>query len=76
MTLSDKAKEKLEHIKKVYIKESEVCMSELLANIEADGLSVEESFYLYIAAMEWSCGDVFYVRYDDACDLEEIEVEI
>ena len=31
--------------------QSEVCMGELLANISADGMSIEDAFELYIKAM-------------------------
>lgn len=77
MKASDRLREKLEHVKKVYVEESDVCMSELLGSMQADGLSIEEAFYLYISAMVWSDGDAFFVK--EGCSLdnkvEEIEVE-
>lgn len=55
-TLCDK---KLEEIKSGY-GDSEVCMGEMLASVPADGLTVEEAFYLYIRAMQWAEGDRFF----------------
>ena len=40
--------------------QSEVCMGELLANISADGMSVEDAFELYIKAMNYAEKDEFY----------------
>lgn len=34
--------------------QSEVCMGELLANISADGMSIEDAFELYIKAMNYA----------------------
>lgn len=44
--------------------DNDICMSELLASIPADGLSVEDAFELYIQAMKWSDGDKFFVVSD------------
>lgn len=35
-------------------------MGEMLASVPADGLTVEEAFYLYIRAMQWAEGDRFF----------------
>lgn len=40
--------------------QSEVCMGELLANISADGMSIEDAFELYIKAMNYAEKDEFY----------------
>lgn len=45
--------------------DNDICMSELLASISADGLSIEDAFELYIQAMKWSDGDRFLVVSDD-----------
>ena len=34
-------------------------MGEMLASIPADGMSIEDAFYLYIAAQNWANGDEF-----------------
>ena len=34
-------------------------MGEILASIPADGMSIEDAFYLYIAAQNWANGDEF-----------------
>ena len=39
--------------------ESEVVMGEMLASVPADGMSIEDAFYLYIAAQNWANGDEF-----------------
>ena len=39
--------------------ESDVIMGEMLASIPADGMSIEDAFYLYIAAQNWANGDEF-----------------
>ena len=39
---------------------SYVCMGELLANISADGMSIEDAFELYIKAMNYAEKDEFY----------------
>ena len=40
--------------------QSEVCMGELLANISADGMSIEDAFELYIKAMNYAEKDEIY----------------
>lgn len=50
----------LEYIEKQY-NGNDISMSEILASIPADGLSIEEAFELYIKAMKWSDGDRFFV---------------
>ena len=40
--------------------QSEVCMGELLANISADGMSIEDACELYIKAMNYAEKDEFY----------------
>lgn len=54
----------LEQIEAEYHK-SDVCMGELLADIPARGLSMEEAFELNIAARKWADGDEFYRVIDD-----------
>ena len=44
--------------KDMYYK-SDVVMGEMLASIPADGMSIEDAFYLYIAAQNWANGDEF-----------------
>ena len=39
--------------------EDEVVMGEVLASEKADGLTIEESFFLYILAQNWANGDEF-----------------
>ena len=34
-------------------------MGEMLASVPADGMSIEDAFYLYIAAQNWANGDEF-----------------
>ena len=48
----------LTKVKEMYHK-SEVVMGEILASIPADGMSIEDAFYLYIAAQNWANGDEF-----------------
>lgn len=45
-------------VKDMYYK-SDVVMGEMLASIPADGMSIEDAFYLYIAAQNWANGDEF-----------------
>ena len=45
-------------VKEMY-HESEVVMGEMLASVPADGMSIEDAFYLYIAAQNWANGDEF-----------------
>lgn len=44
---------------------SEVVLSETLASVPADGLSIEEAFKLYVEAMCWGEGDRFYMVKED-----------
>lgn len=60
----------LEQIKNEY-HNSEVCMTELLASISAQGLNLEEAFDLYIAARKWADGDHFSCH-RDVDDIEEL----
>lgn len=46
----------LDDVKEIYM-DSPVCMSETLATIPANGLSLEEAFDLYAKAIEWSDND-------------------
>ena len=48
----------LEELKVLY-HEDEVVMGEILASEKADGLTIEESFFLYILAQNWANGDEF-----------------
>ena len=45
-------------VKEMY-HESDVVMGEMLASVPADGMSIEDAFYLYIAAQNWANGDEF-----------------
>lgn len=49
---------------------SEVVLSETLASIPADGLSIEEAFKLYVEAMYWGEGDRFYMAKEDEGDIK------
>ena len=70
--------------------QSEVCMGELLANISADGMSIEDAFELYIKAMNYAEKDEFYQLADrevklltakneddkhNCCKLEEVKTK-
>ena len=48
----------LTKVKEMYHK-SDVVMGEMLASIPADGMSIEDAFYLYIAAQNWANGVEF-----------------
>ena len=48
----------LTKVKEMY-HESEVVMGEMFASVPADGMSIEDAFYLYIAAQNWANGDEF-----------------
>ena len=48
----------LEKLKVLY-HEDEVVMGEILASEKANGLTIEESFFLYILAQNWANGDEF-----------------
>lgn len=59
--LQEQGKQKkltLDKVKDMY-RDSEVVMGEMLSSTSADGLSVEEVFYLYVAAQNWANGDEF-----------------
>ena len=58
----------LEKLKVLY-REDDVVMGEILASEKADGLTIEESFFLYILAQNWANGDEF----SWACGGEEEE---
>ena len=60
----------LDQIQKDY-ETSEVVMGEMLAIVPADGLSVEEAFFLYLKALNWAEGDLFFRQYNDGI-IEEI----
>ena len=60
----------LEGIKVLYHK-NDVCMSELLATIPADNLTLEQAFELYIMARKWADGDKFFCHRDEN-DIEEL----
>lgn len=45
-------------LKKLYHGD-DVVMGEILDSEKADGLTIEESFYLYILAQNWANGDEF-----------------
>ena len=55
--------------------DSEVVMGEMLASTAADGLSVEEAFYLYIAAQNWANGDEFsqVLGDNDECEVDLVK---
>ena len=48
----------MEKLKELYHGD-DVVMGEILASERADGLTIEESFYLYILAQNWANGDKF-----------------
>lgn len=48
----------LPKLKELYHRD-DVVMGEILASERADGLTIEESFYLYILAQNWANGDEF-----------------
>lgn len=48
---------------------SDIILSETLASIPADGLSLEEAFILYVKAMYWGEGDCFYMVTEDEDDI-------
>lgn len=55
----------IEDIKHQY-HQHDVCMAELLAQIPANGLSVEEAFLLYTQAMNYADKDSFFQIADGA----------
>lgn len=54
----------LDKIKVQYIT-GDVVMGELLADLPADGLSIEQAFELYIESMQWANGDRFFIERED-----------
>ena len=51
---------------------NDVCMAEVLASTPATGLTIEQAFYLYIRAKNWSDKDEFELYSDgDYYDLVE-----
>lgn len=48
----------MEEVRAAY-HDSKVVMGEMLASVPADGLSIEEAFFLYVAAQNWANGDEF-----------------
>lgn len=61
---SDELKETFAKIKEQYKKNS-ICMSELLAALPADCMSIEQAAILYINAMNWANGDKYFVKHPD-----------
>ena len=57
-------KKNLDYIKALYVY-SDVCMSEMLASVPADGLTLEEAFELYVEAMKWLEHDRFYQEFEE-----------
>lgn len=57
-------KKDLDYVKALYVY-SDVCMSEMLASIPADGLTLEEAFELCIKAMKWAEHDRFYQEFEE-----------
>lgn len=53
--------------------EGDVCMGELLAGVKADGLNIEEAFYLYILGQNWANGDEFFTLQEDQGTLDLVE---
>ena len=51
---------------------SDVVIGEILASIPADGMSIEDAFYLYMAAQNWANGDEFIQIFGD--DNEKINL--
>lgn len=62
----------MEKLKELYHGD-DVVMGEILASERADGLTIEESFYLYILAQNWANGDEFSWN---CCGLEEESVSL
>ena len=58
-------------VKEMYHK-SDVIMGEMLASIPADGMSIEDAFYLHIAAQNGGNGDAFIQIFGD--DNEKINL--
>ena len=51
-------------ISKMY-ETSDVCMGELLSDIQIEGLSVEDQYELFTQLLNWSDGDVFERHEED-----------
>lgn len=66
-------RDKLKEIKAAY-HESDVCMGELLEDFPADGLSIDDAFYVYMAALQWVEGDRFFRMLGGNEDKEEIDL--
>ena len=64
----------LAKVKDMY-RDSDVVMGEMLSSTSADGLSVEEAFYLYIAAQNWANGDEFsqVLEDNDECEIDLVK---
>lgn len=62
-SITENSKLNLEGIKEEYTK-NDICMSELLENTSADGLTLEQAFQLYVRAKSWADDDVFHVLRD------------
>lgn len=60
---------------KVMYRDSDVVMGEMLSSTSADGLSVEEAFYLYVAAQNWASGDAFsqVLGDNDECEVDLVK---
>ena len=61
-------------VKDMY-RDSDVVMGEMLSSTSADGLSVEEAFYLYVAAQNWASGDAFsqVLGDNDECEVDLVK---
>lgn len=67
-------KEKVDFSKlKEMYHEGDVCMGELLASVKADGLNIEEAFYLYILGQNWANGDEFFTIQENQETLDLVE---
>ena len=73
--LSEKGtKEKVDFAKlKEMYHEGDVGMGELLADVKADGLNIEEAFYLYILGQNWANGDGVFALQEDQETLDLVE---
>ncbi len=49
-----------EYLVKVQYHRGGVCMAELLAQLSAEGMTIEDAFLLYVSSMKWAEGDRFY----------------
>lgn len=71
--MNGKVIKKIEEIKEAY-HSSDVCMGEMLEDMSADGLSIDDAFYVYMYAMKWAEGDEFFRKLGGAVDIEEIDL--